>query len=314
MLRRPSMLLLTLAAGASALVAGSAEAGPLAERLGFGKSKTTVVGDYAEACAAEGCLADGCTAPQMAAPCGDGCAPGSCISGDCTPGSCLGDGCDAGGAGGCNAGGGFGPFGGGSGEPPRYSKEWWALRAMDPPGSRQKCKYGKKWPVYPRPTGKKQTLVHRYHTAHYWPYPYICLDRTSVNVTTELTAMSGFEDLTTFYPCHFVAEGSELNSSGRQHLYQLLTALPQERRQKLYVARDQHAVEARLASLEQAVVEMTGSSSQVAILPRDSVQQTQPANETERTYRMRLDSVPTPQLPSMSQGGGAAGGAQQAPQ
>ena len=38
----------------------------------------------------------------------------------------------------------------------RWSPEWYAAEAGEPVGARQKLKYGKMWPPYPRPTGKKQ--------------------------------------------------------------------------------------------------------------------------------------------------------------
>ena len=40
----------------------------------------------------------------------------------------------------------------------RGSAEWWAERALDPPGVRQRCKKGKMWPVRPRPTGETSAV------------------------------------------------------------------------------------------------------------------------------------------------------------
>ena len=60
------------------------------------------------------------------------------------------------------------------------SADWWSQQAMLPPGVRQKCKKGKMWPVQPRPTVPPQQFSHTYHSAHYWPLPYVCQERDYV--------------------------------------------------------------------------------------------------------------------------------------
>ena len=317
--RRSCLLLLTMAVSASA--ASSVQAGPLASRLGLGGPKTVVADPYGSACVGDGCVTQPVMQPPVAQPVMqqpvmqqpvEGClaapAADGCLGDGCTNGGVAGGGYGPGGVGPGGVGpGGCGPAGCGPDGPKRYSDEWWAMRAMDPPGARQRCKYGKKWPVYPRPTGPRQTLVHRYHTAHFWPHPYVCYDRTAVNVTVEMTARSGYEDLATLYGYHFDPTTNDLNTAGRQHLLYILGHADEVGR-RVYVARGE-GVESRLAVVEQAVIEIAGSDSQLAVLPRTATPQVQPSDMTERIYRTRLQTAPAPQLSSGGAGGGAAGGA-----
>ena len=75
-----------------------------------------------------------------------------------------------------------------AGGPFPFSQEWYAERAGDPPGTRQIDSHGKLWPPYPRPVGRKQTKLHAYHYAHYWPYPQNCEDEAYVRNIIDLQA------------------------------------------------------------------------------------------------------------------------------
>ena len=79
------------------------------------------------------------------------------------------------------------------------SSQWWAEKAALPPGVRSNCKKGKVWPARPRSTGDKQQFSHTFHSAHYWPLPYVCQDREYVHNVMELQMNEGWQQETTLY-------------------------------------------------------------------------------------------------------------------
>ena len=92
---------------------------------------------------------------------------------------------------------------------------WYADRASDPVGSRQRLIKGKFWPPTPRPTGRSQIPSHRYHSAHYWPYPYKCEDRAFVRQVSNSQISNGWVMATTLYSYHFNPDTNQLTRSGR---------------------------------------------------------------------------------------------------
>lgn len=117
----------------------------------------------------------------------------------------------------------------------RGSPEYYEAHAHDPPGARQKYKYGRVWPVRARPVGPSQTFVHRYHTAHYWPHPYQCQDRAAVQAVCATQVQNGWQNATTFYSYHFDEKTNELNAAGQRHLSWLMSDVPEQYRHA-YVA------------------------------------------------------------------------------
>ena len=312
MLRRPAALLASLALATTASAglfdrqpqppAGYAvgDAAPCASGCTAGCETRTTCGPTVNGCDVmpQQTLSEGSCMPPVQAGGAPGCLAGGCDATGCTAGACGPSGCDAGG---CGTGAcGTGACGSGDADARRYSAEWWANRALDPPGQRQRCKFGKKWPVYPRPTGRNMTLIHRYHTAHAWPHPYICADRTAVDVAHELSIRAGWDEVATMHLWHFDAETGALNSAGRQHLMYLVTRAPSQQ-PRVYVARGDEGIESRLATVERAIVEIAGSN-RVAVLPRDAVATTQPSATTERVHRLRLETMPPPQLSEAATG------------
>jgi len=198
-----------------------------------------------------------------------------------------------------------------AGEPAPYSDEWWALRAQDPPGTRQVEKDGKLWPPFARPVGDKQHWVHQYHHAHYWPYPYNCDDEAYVRNIWQQQAVSGWVSATTLRDYHFDPETQQLNSNGRQHLYWIVTAAPVQYR-TVYVAQGLSIEEAtiRQANVERVSKELCADA-QVPVLLRHEMFRGRPAQEIDQLRRLELQSMPRPRLftvGSASRSGGSAGG------
>ncbi len=183
-----------------------------------------------------------------------------------------------------------------AGEPYPYTEEWWAMRAMDPPGSRQVEKDGKQWPPYPRPTGEKQHWVHKYHHAHYWPHPYNCEDQAFVRNIIDQQAAAGWVSATTLRDYHFDPDTHELNSVGRDHLHWIVTSTPVPYRM-VYVAqsfsKDQDVL--RQTNTEKMIAEFQPGSKVPVLLKYDRFLG-RPAQEIDQLRRLELMSIPRPRL------------------
>lgn len=200
-----------------------------------------------------------------------------------------------------------------AGEPAPYSDEWWALRASDPPGARQVDKDGKLWPPFARPAGEKQHWIHKYHHAHYWPYPYNCDDQAYIRNIIQQQTNNGWVSATTLRDYHFDLETQQLNSNGRQHLLWILTNVPAQHR-TIYVAQGPSLDEATLrqANVEQVSRELMADAPPPVLL-RPELFRGRPAQEIDQLRRLELQSMPRPRLftvGSASRSGGAAGGSQ----
>lgn len=164
----------------------------------------------------------------------------------------------------------------------RGSPEYYEAHAADPPGSRQKYQFGKLWPVRARPVGPSQTFVHRYHTAHYWPNPYNCQDRASVQSIIDIQVQNGWQTGTTFYSYHFDEKTNALNSAGKQHLAWLVTYVPHEHRQAyVAISADQKVQEARMQSVQQGIAVSSGVAGEIPVLARAAEPLGRPATEVQ---------------------------------
>ncbi len=184
-----------------------------------------------------------------------------------------------------------------AGDGPRFwSKEWWADRATDPPGTRQVYKDGKEWPPYPRPVGRGQTFVHKYHHAHYWPHPYRCEDEASVRDMFAIQANNGWADATTIHEYHFDSDTNMLTSSGLRQVHWVLTSAPPEYRM-LYMAKSgvPEVDQARMTQLQAAVGTIDPSAISL-IQERIDYPTGRPAREIDRLRNLELQSMPTPRL------------------
>lgn len=198
-----------------------------------------------------------------------------------------------------------------AGGPLPFTEEWYQQRADDPPGARQLSKHGKYWPPYPRPTGRKQTLVHQYHTAHYWPFPYNCQDKEDVENLLQAQASAGWVSATTLHDYHFDADTQKLTDAGRTHLLWVLNSVPVQYR-TVYVSQGttQEVGQLRLAQAEEFFREL-GATNAPPLVLRYEVFNGRQANEVDRIRTLELQSIPRPRLflIGASSRGGSGGGA-----
>lgn len=179
------------------------------------------------------------------------------------------------------------------------SDEWWAQKASDPVGARQKLYKGKLWPPNPRPTGDKQQFSHTYHAAHYWPHPYVCQDRAYVRQLWAEQTAAGWLDATTFYDYHFEADTGALNRPGRKHLSWILKSVPDSRRMAFVQATSDPAISTnRLDSVRNEAIVMVGESGLPPIIMRETETVGRPAIEVDAIRQGELATLPAPRVGS----------------
>lgn len=202
--------------------------------------------------------------------------------------------------------------------PHRWSEEWYAREAQTPVGQRQVYKKGKLWPPFPRPTGKEQQFTHKYHAAHYWPYPYSLDDRTFVRNVSAMQIDNGWVTATTLYDYHFEDDTYELNHAGRMQLRWILESAPVQRR-TIFVqyGMSPEITERRLMSARQDASLLVGPEAVPPILVRVTSPYGRPASEIVDIRRAEIKSLPAPRIAygtgsgSGSSGGGGGGSSQQ---
>ncbi len=176
---------------------------------------------------------------------------------------------------------------------------WFTSKGTYPTGSRQVCKHGKLWPPYPRPIGPKEPFMHKYHRAHYWPYPYICDDRSAVRQVCDQQTTNGWANYTTLYDFHFDAETQELNQAGRMKLQWITRYCPAKYR-LAYVAigMSEQDSEIRLANVQAAAAAMAfGDLCEVPVSLRIAQSVGTPADEVFLIRGSYLLSTPVPRIP-----------------
>ena len=187
--------------------------------------------------------------------------------------------------------------------------DWYARRALDPVGARQKYYKGKTWPPFPRPQGISQLPTHTYHAAHYWPHPYGIYDRQSVRDFVTAQEEAGWTQATTLYDYHFDRDSQTLNRAGRIQLNWIMRAVPASRR-LLYVqaGASTTASQYRMASVQNEAKEALGDMAPPVIL-RVTSPLGRPAIEIDQIQRADRDSQPVPRISPPSNGIGLTGGA-----
>lgn len=192
----------------------------------------------------------------------------------------------------------------------RGSDQWWAQKAMIPPGVKQKCKKGKVWPARPRPSGEGQQFSHTYHSALYWPLPYVCQDRQYVRDIMEVQKSNGWTEETTLYNRHFNAEDQTLTRPGRLHLERILDLTPMRRR-AVYIqsTRDPNLDSARLSNVELAVAELTNGEENIPVTVRKGREYSRPASEVQIINDLYNASIPAPRLSGSAGAAASSAGA-----
>lgn len=189
------------------------------------------------------------------------------------------------------------------------SAEWWEAKASLPVGARQRFHNGKVWPPFVRPTGEAQQFSHRFHAAHYWPYPYVCEDRAFMKNLWEEQAASGWMDATTLYDYHFDPQSDELNDPGLDHLNWVMHTIPEKRRIIFVQGSYENEISAgRLQAVQQAAAEMAANEEIPAIVLRMTMPLGRPAVEVDMIRQGALNSFPIPRVPSALTGGPGGGG------
>ncbi len=174
---------------------------------------------------------------------------------------------------------------------------WMARGSGDPVGARQKCKHGKLWPPEPRPTGPKQRWIHRYHAAHYWPWPYIQQDRDYVRSLSAMQVEKGWTDATTLFDFHFDPETHELAHAGRLHLRWIINNSGPMGRPIHVQTADNHATsQIRLNAVQQEVALITGEELAMPIVLRRTTPAGRPAQEVDLIRRAELQTLPEPRI------------------
>ena len=182
------------------------------------------------------------------------------------------------------------------------SAQWWSEKAQITPGVRQTCKKGKIWPADPRPSGEGQQFSHVFHSAHYWPLPYVCADRQYVSGIMEVQKSNGWIEETTLYSRHFSSDDQTLTRPGQLHLLRILEITPLQRR-TVYVqsTRDPAIDNARLSNIEGAITELTHGTETVSVSLRRGREYSRPASEVQIINDLYNSGIPSPRL------GGATG-------
>jgi len=176
--------------------------------------------------------------------------------------------------------------------------EWFSSQRQYPAGSRQVYKHGKLWPPYPRACGPKEPYMHVYHRVHYWPYPYVCEDRSIVRQVAQQQADNGWMNYTTLYDYHFDGETQELNQAGRLKLEWIAFYSP-ARYRTVYVAKalDPRDSDIRLANATATVTAMCGDEEPAPpICLRRAQSIGTPAEEVYLIRGAYLLSTPEPRL------------------
>lgn len=182
-----------------------------------------------------------------------------------------------------------------------------------PSGSRQRCIAGKSWPLAPRPVGKSESFVSRYHTAHYWPDPYRWEDRGNVRAQLAAQRSQGWITTTTLYDQHFNPETHEINLAGKTQLRWILLHAPAAHRLPWVAAGvTAQASQSRLASAQQEASLIAGPDCPPLML-RVCLPTGTAAQEVDLVRRTFLSTMPSPRLPITSPGG-SSGSSTPAPQ
>jgi|SaaInlStandDraft_1057018.scaffolds.fasta_scaffold90819_1 hypothetical protein len=193
----------------------------------------------------------------------------------------------------------------------RWSKEDYYLRGQLPIGQRQKCYKGKMWPAEPRPTGPKPHMIHRFHAAHYWPYPYDVWSRNSVNNMIDAHQQKGWQDATTVYEYHFDTDSNELTDAGNMHIKWILENAPiQYRTLYLQTSAKAGSNDLRMAAVTQVAGRLTAGEQPPSVVFRNTTAYGRPAQEVDSIRRGELQSQPLPRItyPSSAGPGYGSGG------
>ena len=192
----------------------------------------------------------------------------------------------------------------------RWSAEWYEMKAQTPVGEPQRKVFGKLWPPFARPIGEPMEFTHKYHHAHYWPYPYHCQDRDFIRAFSDRQINNGWIAHTTLYDYHFDEETHELNKSGRLKLQWIVELAPEERRMVSVQTGDSEAAsQQRLANVRTESIRIVGEANVPPLSLRVTEPLGRPAVEVDAIRRSEIGSMPDPRIayPQLPTGSGEGG-------
>lgn len=195
--------------------------------------------------------------------------------------------------------------------PERWSDQWYAPKADEPVSARQKWRFGKLWPPYPRPVGDDPECSHVLHANVYWPLPYVCYDRAYVRTISNLQVANGWTAEATLYDCHFDPETQCLNQAGQLHLRWIMENVPPERRCAwVQTSIDQSVSQHRLNHVREQAVAMVGESNCPPVMLRVGTTDGRPATELDTLRRSYMSTMPPPRIKYVGAGTSGNGGGQ----
>lgn len=187
------------------------------------------------------------------------------------------------------------------------SDEWWAEKALLPPGERARCKKGKVWPASPRSTEPKQQFSHIYHSQHYWPLPYVCQDRAAVRDMIDFQTSLGWQEETTLYDRHFEPDTQQLTRAGELHLQRIVYVIPPEHRAVFVQSTHDDALDAvRMEVVHSATASLSHGNFDVPVSIRDCQELSRAASEVQSINSMYNGSIPSPRISSAGSAGGSS--------
>lgn len=189
------------------------------------------------------------------------------------------------------------------------SDEWWAEKALLPPGERAHCKKGKIWPASPRSSEPKQQFSHIYYSQHYWPLPYVCQDRAAVHDMIGFQVNLGWQEETTLYDRHFDPSTNQLTRAGEIHLERIVFVIPPEHRAVYVQSTHDDGMDAiRMEMVHSKLASLTRGNMDVAVTLRDCEEISRAASEVQAINSMYIGSIPAPRISSAGSSGGASSG------
>lgn len=189
------------------------------------------------------------------------------------------------------------------------------VEARDPmegiPGARQNWRYGKAWPPFPRPIGRRASFTTQYHHNYYWPHEFTCQDRMNLRSALQAQVTNGWTSETTLYDYHFDPETNTLNAAGKRKLRWILEQTPMQYR-AAYVASSETQLEnqTKLLAVQLAATELVGTDALPPISIRVSRATGTSAEEIDGVRRAWMKGAPSPRLPytPLGNSGGSSGG------
>ncbi len=193
--------------------------------------------------------------------------------------------------------------------PRRWSAEWYATESQSPEGARQKMLAGQHWPPYERPVGKGQQWSARFHSAHYWPYPYNMQDRSYIRRVSDAQVNNGWVKETTLYGYHFDEKDNTLNHAGRNQLKWIVQTVPEQRRFIWVQASDDKSVtEARLSHVKTSAADLTSDGNAPPVMVRITPTDGRPTDEINRIRKAEIEAMLPPKIEYTAPTLGSAGG------